>query len=88
MAQGRGRHAVPRPGTSPARVARIVSGARGLPVSLRSLFQYQLVQRQLGDRALQTGILCLEVLQATGLTDLQPAIFPAPAVVRLSLIHI
>ena len=78
-----GRHGVPRPDTSPARGPRICAGARGSEVSLRGLFEDQLVQCQIGNRSLETRILLLELLEPTGLVDLQPAVLTAPPVVCL-----
>ena len=70
---------------SPERAAHSDGGARGLPVSLRGLFQNQLVQREVGDSPLETRILPLKLLEAASLIDLQPTIFLAPAVIALLL---
>ena len=42
-----------------------------------------IVERQVGYRLAQTGVLLLKLLQALRLIDLETAIFPAPAVVTL-----
>jgi len=57
--------------------------ARGLEVSLGGFLQDQLVQRQIGDRASQLQVLALELLEASGLLDLQAAVFLALPIVRL-----
>ena len=52
---------------------------RGLEVSLGSLLQDQLVQRQVGDRLAQPHILSLQILQPFHLVRLQAAILLTPA---------
>ena len=56
---------------------------RGLAVSLKRLFQDQLIQRQIRDRLPETAILPLQVLQTLGLVSTKAAIFLAPAIVTL-----
>src|SRR5690606_28570346 len=51
--------------------------------SLSSLFENQFVQRQLGHRFLQAGVLFLEILQSLCLTHLHATIFLAPAIIGL-----
>src|SRR3990170_8339903 len=51
-------------------------------VSLGSLLQDQLVQRQVGDRPAQTPVLRLQILQPLHLVRLQTTILLTPAVVR------
>ena len=53
-----------------------VSGARGLPVSLSGFLENQLLQRQIGNSATETGVLTLKLLQTPGLVNLQAAIPP------------
>ena len=49
--------------------------ARPLAVSLKRLFQDQLIQRQIRDRLPETAILLLQVLQTLGLVSTKAAIF-------------
>ena len=48
-----------------------------------NILENLLLQRQFSHQVSQADILPLELLQALGLLNLQPAIFPAPAVVAL-----
>src|SRR5262249_57922234 len=57
--------------------------ARGLEVSLSSLFQDQLVERQFGDRTFEPPVLPLQLLQPAGLVELQTPILLASTKVGL-----
>ena len=54
-------------------------GAQGLPVSLSGFLENQLLQRQIGNSATETGVLTLKLLQTPGLVNLQAAILPTPS---------
>ena len=54
-----------------------------LAISLKRLFQDQLIQRQIRDCLPETAILLLQVLQTLGLVSTKAAIFLAPAIVTL-----
>ena len=58
-------------------------GVKGLEVSLSDLLQDHLIERQVRYRTPQPRILLLQILQAPGLVNLQPAILAAPTVVTL-----
>ena len=50
---------------------------------VRRIFQYHVVQRQVGDDLLQPDVLPLQLLETAGLVEVQAAVLLAPAVVRL-----
>ncbi len=58
-------------------------GAQGLPVSLSGFLENQLLQRQIGNSATETGVLTLKLLQTPGLVNLQAAMLPTPTIVIL-----
>lgn len=62
---------------------RPAAGGLGLGVSPGGLLQDQLIQRQVGDRPPQAGVLLLQLLQPLGLIHLQPVVLLPPAVVGL-----
>ena len=62
---------------------RIAGGGRGSVVSLKRLFQNQLVQGQIGHRLPETTILLLKFLQAFGLVGPEATKLLTPAVVAL-----
>ena len=57
--------------------------ARGLEVSLGGFLQDQFIQRQIGDGSPEMCVLPLELLEASGLPNLQAAVLLAPPIVRL-----
>src|SRR5262249_23658051 len=57
--------------------------ARGLEVSLSSLFQDQLVERQFGDRTFEPPVLPLQLLQPARLVQLRTSVLLAPTQVGL-----
>jgi hypothetical protein len=77
------RHAARIPPASPGRAPRNAAACRGSKVSLEGLLQDQLIQRQIRYGLLEPHVLLLEILHASGLGDLHPAILPALAVIAL-----
>src|SRR6516162_8342388 len=57
--------------------------ARGLEVSLGDIPQHLLLQRQVRHHPLETRILLLQLLQTSGLVQLQPPVLLPPAVIGL-----
>ena len=75
------RHVARRFPVRPGDDQHTAGDGRGLAISLKRLFQDQLIQRQIRDRLPETAILLLQVLQTLGLVSTKAAIFLAPAIV-------
>ena len=64
-------------------IAALCRRERGLVFSRESFLQDQLIQRQIGDRLSQTGVLLLQILEPPRLVGPETAVFLAPAVITL-----
>ena len=73
------------PGEGAGHALRTCGDEKGLEVSLRCLFEDQLVQGEIRDCASETKVLLLELFQALSLFNGEAAILPAPPVVEPAL---
>ena len=78
-----GRRGVPRGHISPECCRPPAGAARGLQVSRRNILEHLLLERQIGDKTLETDVFPLEILHPLRLIKLKPAVFLSPAIVTL-----
>src|SRR5262249_10700512 len=76
----RGRRGAPRRRSAPGGGARPAAARRRSPLFLGDLLEHPLVQGQLGDEALQPGVLGLQLLKPLGLVGLEAAVLVPPPV--------
>src|SRR5262249_4850013 len=80
VAPAPGRRDVGRPRKSPAGGGRPAGAGGRSPLFFGDLLEHLLVQGQLGNEALEAGVLGLQLLEPLGLVGLHPPILVAPAV--------
>src|SRR5262249_11094987 len=80
-----GRRGAGRRGSVPGGSTPPAAAAGRSPLFFGDLLEHLLVQRQLGDQALQPGILGLQFFESLGLVLLEAAVLVAPAVHSLAV---
>src|SRR5271169_3148085 len=78
-----GRHDVPRDCTSPECPGLPGGAARDLQVSQGNVLEHLVLQRQIGNKALQTDVLPLQLLHPLGLIKFKPAVLLSPSIITL-----